>query len=384
MIPYGRQYITQDDIDSVVNVLKSDFITQGPYVERFENEIAKYCNVKYAVAVNSCTAGLHITYAALGLDKGKLLWTVPNTFVATANAALYCNADVDFVDIDPNTYLMCMKALSEKLKTAKRVGKLPDIVAPVHFAGQSCDMEELQRLSQIYGFKIVEDAAHCIGASYKNNKVGSCEFSSAAVFSFHPVKIITTGEGGVITTNDEALYKSLLKLRTHGITKSPEDLNNNPEPWYFEQQDLGYHYRITDIQCAMGISQMKRLDDYVAKRIELVKRYNDKLKKLPLILPTLKKECYSSWHLYVIQLKQNNKSRLDVFKQLRVKGIGVNVHYIPVHIHPYYKKLGFRQGDYPVSESYYDNAITLPLYPALTDAEQDHVCKSLEEVLKDA
>lgn len=384
MIPYGRQEITDEDVDAVVRALKSDFITQGPYVEQFENDIKSYCGAKYAVAVSSCTAGLHIAYAALGLNEHSLLWTVPNTFAATANAALYCNAIVDFVDIDARTYLMCPRALEEKLIVAKANGRIPDIVAPVHFSGQSCDMEAISKLSEEYGFKVVEDAAHAIGASYEGGKIGGCMYSSATVFSFHPVKIITTAEGGVITTNDDAVYRALLKLRTHGITKVAGDMEkHDPEPWFHEQQNLGFHYRITDIQCALGSSQMKRLDQYVMRRVALAQRYDEKLKDLPLTLPTVQPAESSSWHLYVVQINDTvQKSRHDVFCEMRDKGVGVNVHYIPVHRHPYYQSLGFSLGDFPVSEHYYERAITLPLYPGLTEQEQDYVCYSLRDILE--
>ena len=384
MIPYGRQEITDEDVDAVVRALKSDFITQGPYVEQFENDIKSYCGAKYAVAVSSCTAGLHIAYAALGLNEHSLLWTVPNTFAATANAALYCNAIVDFVDIDARTYLMCPRALEEKLIVAKANGRIPDIVAPVHFSGQSCDMEAISKLSEEYGFKVVEDAAHAIGASYEGEKIGGCMYSSATVFSFHPVKIITTAEGGVITTNDDAVYRALLKLRTHGITKVAGDMEkHDPEPWFHEQQNLGFHYRITDIQCALGSSQMKRLDQYVMRRVALAQRYDEKLKDLPLTLPTVQPAESSSWHLYVVQINDTvQKSRHDVFCEMRDKGVGVNVHYIPVHRHPYYQSLGFSLGDFPVSEHYYERAITLPLYPGLTEQEQDYVCYSLRDILE--
>lgn len=382
MIPYGKQDISEDDIRAVTETLKSDFLTQGPKIKEFEEEFAKYCGVKYAVAVSSCTAALHLSCLALGLNKGGRLWTVPNTFVATANAGRYCGADVDFVDIDPDTYLMCPIQLEQKLQEAEKDNKLPDIVAPVHFAGHSCEMDKIKALSEKYNFKIIEDAAHCIGASYKDKKVGACEYSDLACFSLHPVKIITSAEGGIITTNDETLYKNLLMNRTHGITKDPNLMQKkDASPWYFEQQELGYHYRITDIQCALAISQMNRLDDYITKRRVLVERYYNKLSGLPIILPP--QNDGSSWHLFVIQIDHQkvNISKPEVFNKLREKGVGVNVHYIPVHTHPYYQELGFNEGDYPVSENYYEHAITLPLFPLLTDEEQDYICDTLKDIL---
>lgn len=384
MIPYGRQEITQDDIDAVVETLKSDFLTQGPLVERFEQAIASYCGARHAVAVSSCTAALHIAYMAMGISPGKLVWTSPNTFVATANGALYCGADVDFVDIDPRTYNMSVTALSLKLAAAKEAGRLPDIVAPVHFSGQSCDMVEIKKLGEQYGFQVLEDAAHCTGASYRGEKIGSCSYSKATVFSFHPVKIITTGEGGLITTNDAQLYQQLLLLRNHGITRDKAQMERQNEgAWYFEQQTLGYHYRLTDMQCALGLSQMNRLDAYVEKRRELAARYHQKLADLPLQLPHEEDGCYSSWHLYVVVLKDANPTRREVFDRMREHGIGVNVHYIPVYTHPYFRTRKIGQGNYPVTESYYNHTLTLPLYPGMTIAEQDFICETLARILNE-
>lgn len=382
MIPYGRQEISQDDIDAVVTVLKSDFLTQGPAVEALERRIASYCDVRYAVAVSSATAGLHIAYQALGLKQGMRLWTTPNTFVATANAALYCGASVDFVDIDPFTYNMAVPALRMKLEQADKKGSLPDIVAPVHFSGQSCQLDEIKALSQQYGFLIVEDAAHCIGADFNGRKIGSCAYSNAAIFSTHPVKIITTGEGGIVTTNDEQMYQALLRLRTHGITRDPHLMQNKNEgAWYFEQVDLGYHYRITDMQCALGLSQMERLDSYVERRRALVARYNEKLAGLPIKLPYLQENCNSSWHLYVVVLKNESLSRREVFDRMRAKNIGVNVHYIPVYRHPYFHQFNYNPRNFPETEAYYNQALTLPLYPALTHEEQDYICEELAGII---
>lgn len=381
MIPYGKQDISERDIEAVIDVLKSDFLTQGPAIEKFERRIADYCEAEYAVAVSNCTTGLHLAYQAGGLQKGKRLWTSPNTFVSTANAALYCGADIDFVDIDPRTYNMSPQALGAKLEAAKKSNTLPDIVAPVHFSGRSCDLEKIYALSEEYGFDIVEDAAHCIGATYKDKKVGSCAYSKAAVFSFHPVKIITTGEGGVITTNDEDIYQKLMYLRTHGITRDPELMQKKDEgAWYFEQLDLGNNYRITDIQCALGLSQMDRLDDFVSRRRILAHRYNEKLAALPLQRPAPCPNSGSSWHLYVVKL-QPESSRREVFDALREADIGANVHYIPVHLHPFYRRMGFKEGDFPAAENYYAHALTLPLYPGLTFEQQDYICHELETIL---
>lgn len=383
MIPYGRQEITQDDIDAVVETLKSDFLTSGPAIEKFEKRVAEYCGVKYAVAVASCTAALHIAYLSLGLGKGKRLWTSPNTFVATANAALYCGADVDFVDIDPETFNLSVSALEAKLVEAEKNGTLPDIVTPVHFSGQSCDLKQIKSLADKYGFDVVEDGAHCIGASYDGQKVGSCTYSKACVFSFHPVKIITTGEGGLVTTNDEEVYQALLRLRTHGITRGPALLHDKDQgSWYFEQVDLGYHYRITDLQCALGTSQMDRLDDYVGRRQELAERYTQKLKHLPLQLPTVLDDCESSWHLYVVLIDGDAAKRREIYDKMRDAGIGVNVHYIPVYAHPYYQELGFDSAGCPNNEAYYRRAITLPLFPGLTEEEQDYICETLEKLVQ--
>lgn len=382
MIPYGRQDISQDDIDAVIEVLKGDFLTQGPWVEKFEKRVADYCGTKYAVAVASATAGLHIAYLSLGMGPEKLVWTVPNTFVATANAALYCGADIDFVDVCSKSLTMCPVALKEKLIQVKKSGRLPDLVVPVQFSGACADMQAISSLAKEYGFKIVEDAAHCIGASYNGKKVGSCEFSDAAVFSFHPVKIITTGEGGLITTNDEKTYKALVRLRTHGITRDPAQMSRNEGGWYFQQTDLGYHYRITDMQCALGTSQMDRLDQFVERRNALADNYNKKLNSLQLEPLQITKGSRSSWHLYVVKLAPQY-DRLKVYNAMKEKGIGVNVHYIPVHLQPYFERLGFEKGYCPIAEDYYDHALTLPLYSSLTDQEQDYVCTSLEECLSE-
>ncbi len=384
-IPYGRQNINQSDIDAVVAVLQSDWLTQGPAIERFERLVADYCGAKYAVAVASATAGLHISCLATGLGSGDRLWTVPNTFVASANCGLYCGADVDFVDIDPNTYNLSVPALTEKLAIAAERGELPNVVVPVHFAGQSCDMAAIANLSQQYGFRVIEDAAHGIGGRYRDRPIGCCEFSDLTVFSFHPVKIITTAEGGMVLTNREDLYEQLIRLRSHGITRDPRFLQGESDgPWYYQQLELGYHYRMTDLQAALGASQMQRLDAFVKRRHELVERYNAGLKDLPLTTPYQRPDTDPSWHLYVIllQLDKIAKTHRQVFEELRQAGIGVNLHYIPVHTQPYYQKLGFNMGDFPVAEKYYQEAISLPIYYGLSYENQERVVAVIGDILR--
>jgi UDP-4-amino-4,6-dideoxy-N-acetyl-beta-L-altrosamine transaminase len=382
MIPYGHQSISQDDIDAVVEILRSEFLTQGPAISKFEKSVADYSGSQYAVAVSSATAALHIACLALNLKEGEWLWTSPNTFVASANCALYCGAKVDFVDIDPLTYNMSAQKLEAKLIKAKKENRLPKILVPVHFAGQSCDMDQIKALSDEYGFKIVEDASHAIGARYKDQPIGNCKFSDMTVFSFHPVKVITTGEGGVITTNEREIYEKLLSLRTHGITRDAAKMTTSSEgPWYYQQIYLGYNYRMTDMQAALGFSQMKRLDDFVKRRHELVREYRKKLAGLPLTLPVQAAEKYSSHHLYSVRLKDIKRSKADIFNGLRERGIGVNVHYIPVHLQPYYSTFGFKVGDFPEAENYYREAMTIPLYPAMTEEQQDKVVTAFKEVL---
>ncbi|MFP5268884.1 UDP-4-amino-4,6-dideoxy-N-acetyl-beta-L-altrosamine transaminase [Coleofasciculus sp.] len=383
-IPYGRQDINQSDIDAVVAVLKSDWITQGPAIERFEQAVANYCGVKYAVAVSSATAALHIACLAVGLGKGDSLWTSPNTFVASANCGLYCGADVDFVDIDPRTYNLSVDELEGKLAWTDQQGRLPKVVVPVHFAGQSCEMERIAVLSQRYRFKIIEDASHAIGGRYLQQPIGSCSFSDMAVFSFHPVKIITTGEGGMVLTNQRDLYEKLIRLRTHGITRNPDLMQGESHgSWYYQQLELGFNYRMTDIQAALGVSQLHRLDEFVERRRFLANRYNQLLQDLPIVLPWQHPDTNSSWHLYVIRLKLDkiSKTHRQVFEELRLAGIGVNLHYIPVHTQPYYQKLCFRVGDFPKAEQYYQEAISIPLYAGLTKENQDTVVASLRNVL---
>jgi UDP-4-amino-4,6-dideoxy-N-acetyl-beta-L-altrosamine transaminase len=383
-IPYGRQDINQEDIDAVVEVLRSDWITQGPAIEKFEQAVANYSGAKYAVAVSSATAALHIACLAGSLGQGDIFWTSPNTFVASANCGLYCGAKVDFVDIDPNTYNLSVNELERKLAWAKQQGCLPKVIIPVHFAGQSCEMQRIAALSQHYGFKIIEDASHAIGGSYQGQPIGSCQFSDMTVFSFHPVKIITTGEGGMVLTNQEDLYQQLIRLRSHGITRNPElMLGESHGSWYYQQLELGFNYRMTDIHAALGASQMPRLDEFVKRRRFLANRYDQLLQDLPLMLPWQHPDTDSSWHLYVIRLKLDkiNKTHRQVFEELRECGIGVNLHYIPVHIQPYYQKLSFKLGDFPQAETYYQQAISIPVYYGLNEDSQDRVVTSLRERL---
>ena len=385
MIPYGHQEISQEDIDAVVEVLRSDFLTQGPVVPRFEEAVAARCGARLAVAVNSGTSALHVACMALELGPGDMLWTVPNTFVASANCARYCGADVGFVDIDPDTWNISVPGLKEKLAEAKKSGKLPKVVVPVHFAGHPTDQDDIWALSQEYGFKVLEDACHSLGASRNGEPVGSCRWSHITVFSFHPVKIITTGEGGMALTNDEELTWRMASLRTHGITRDPTHTLRDPDgPWYYEQLELGYNYRMTDIQAALGLSQLARLDDFVERRNQLAIRYKKLLVDLPLQLPFIRPENRSAFHLYVVrlQLDRIRKTHRQVFEELRKQGIGVNLHYMPVHLQPYYSELGFGPGLCPEAELHGQEAITLPLYPSLSENEQNCVVTAVVEVLQ--
>jgi len=358
MIPYGRQNISQDDIDAVIEVLRSDFLTQGPLVPEFEKVVASFCGAKHAVAVNSATSALHIACLALGVGPGDMVWTSPITFVASANCARYCGADVDFIDIDPDTYNMSMDRLAEKLEQARQQGRLPKVVIPVHLAGQSCDMQQLHALSIRYGFRVIEDASHAIGGSYQGEKIGKCRYSDITVFSFHPVKIITTGEGGMAVTNDS----------------DPPDGS-----WYYQQIELGFNYRMTDMQAALGISQMRRLDDFVARRHAIAARYEDLLKDTPVIRPWQHPDRHSALHLYIVRLQAGRMKygHREVFERMRADGIGVNQHYTPIYRHPYYQSMGFRQQDFPEAERYYAEAITLPIYPGLTPEQQDEIVHRL-------
>ena len=384
MIPYGKQNINQKDIDSVLEVLKSDFLTQGPKVPLFERLVAEKVEADYAVAVNSATSALHIACMALGLGQNDWLWTSPITFVASANCGLYCGAKVDFVDIDPQTYNLCPKALECKLVEAENRGRLPKVLVAVHLCGQPCDMKAIHELSKRFGFYVIEDASHAIGGKYRGEYIGSCRYSDITVFSFHPVKIITTAEGGMALTKDSKLFKKMELLRSHGITRDESMMEENTHGgWYYEQIDLGYNYRMTELQAALGISQMERLDDFVASRHSLANIYNKELSELPIDLPFQLENTYSGMHLYVIRLNLNEikKSHKKVFEELRERGVGVNLHYIPVHIQPYYKRMGFDWGDFPVAENYYQEAVSIPIFHGMTDDQQNEVIATLVEVL---
>lgn len=380
MIPYGRQDVTEEDISNVVEVLRSDFLTQGPAVPRFEEAVANYCGVSYALSVNSATSALHIACLALGLGPGDWLWTSPITFVASSNCALYCGARVEFVDIDPLTYNLSVERLEEKLIQAEKQGRLPKIVVPVHLCGQSCDMSAIAELSSKYGFRIIEDASHAVGALYRSEPVGNCRYSDITVFSFHPVKIVTTGEGGMVLTNTPELMEKMKLLRSHGITRDPLAMTHVPDgPWYYQQVELGFNYRMTDIQAALGASQMKRLDAMVARRRQLAKRYDEMLAELPLKTPWQHPDTDSARHLYVIRLSPDRGGHLhrSVFEKMREAGIGVSLHYIPVYLQPYYQRLGFKEGVCPEAKRYYAEAISLPLYPGLLDEQQVDVVAAL-------
>ncbi|MDO4434343.1 MAG: UDP-4-amino-4,6-dideoxy-N-acetyl-beta-L-altrosamine transaminase [Alysiella sp.] len=382
MIPYGKQHISQDDIDAVVQVLQSDYLTQGNRVPQFEQALAEYCGAKYAVASNSATSALHLACLALGLQQGDVLWTSPITFVASANCALYCGATVDFVDINPQTRNLCPEKLGEKLAVAKRMGNLPKIVVPVHFGGEPCDMAKIYALSKEYGFKIIEDASHAIGARYQNGKVGNGQYSDITVFSFHPVKIITTAEGGLATTNQIDLANKMAQLRSHGITRNVDEMHGTTHgAWYYQQIDLGYNYRMTEMQAALGLSQLSRLDEFVSRRHQLATQYDDLLADLPVIIPFRQPENVSALHLYPIWV--SSEKRKQVFDFLKQNGIGVNVHYIPVHMQPHYReRFDFQAGDFPNAENYYAGAISLPLYFDLSNFEQKQVVETLKLALQ--
>ena len=387
MIPYGKQTISEADIAAVVRVLQSDYLTQGSQVPAFESSLKNYCGAAHAVAVCNATAALHIACQALGLGKGDILWTTPITFVASANCALYCGATVDFVDIDPHTLNLSIPRLAEKLAAAQVSGCLPKIVIPVHLCGEPCDMVALHQLSQQYGFKIIEDASHAVGASYQGGKVGNCKYSDITVFSFHPVKIITTAEGGACLTNSPELANTLARLRSHGITRNPDEMTHEPDgAWYYQQIELGYNYRMTELQAALGVSQMTRLDEFVARRHALADRYDALLADLPLTLPHRNPNNRSALHLYPVQVQpESGKTRQQVFDYLRAHGIGANVHYIPVHTQPYYRqRFGFAHGDFPAAEAYYARAISLPLYFSLSEDEQDSVVATLKQAFQAA
>ena len=376
MIPYGRQDISEQDIQAVIDVLRSEFLTQGPLVPAFEKAVAEYCSVTHAIAVNSATSALHIACLALGVGKDDIVWTSPITFVASANCALYCGATVDFVDIDARTYNMSVGALENKLEQAEREGKLPKVLIPVHLSGQSCEMKKIHALGVKYGFRIIEDASHAIGGKYMGAPVGNCIYSDITVFSFHPVKIITTGEGGMCVTNNPELANRLARLRSHGIVRHPSEMTQAPDgPWYYQQIELGYNYRMTDMQAALGLSQIKRLDEFVTTRHKIAERYNEMLKEDWLELPWRHPDSYSGLHLYIIRVKEKAKqvSHLQLFERLRNSGILVNLHYIPVYRQPYYQKFGYKKSDFPEAEAYYSEAISIPMFVTLTEEQQAEV-----------
>jgi UDP-4-amino-4,6-dideoxy-N-acetyl-beta-L-altrosamine transaminase len=384
VIPYGRQDITSEDIEEVIKVLNSDFLTQGPVLPKFEKSISTYCGVSYAYAMNSATSALHIACMALEVGRGDIVWTAANTFAASSNCALYCNASIDFVDIDPVSYNMSISDLKSKLQLAETEGCLPKVLIPVHMTGQSCEMSEIFELSKKYGFKIIEDASHAIGGKYLNNPIGCCKYSDITVFSFHPVKIITTGEGGMAVTNNENLAQKISLLRSHGITRDSNLMSKEDGPWYYEQIDLGYNYRMTEIQGALGLSQMNRLDEYIKRRHDIANFYNESLSELPLQIPKQFKDSFSSFHLYVIRLNLSmiESSHKDIFESLRKDNILVNLHYMPVYLHPYYKNnLGFKSGHCPEAEKYYSEAISIPMFPTLSNEDQLVVVNALKKYL---
>ena len=385
MIPYGKQDINQQDIDAVINVLQSDYLTQGPQVPLFEDAVCKITDSQYAVAVNSATSALHIACLALDVGKGDIVWTSPITFVASANCALYCGAAIDFVDINAETYNLCPIELEKKLQQAKLSNKLPKVLIPVHLAGQSCDMQKIHQLSLEYGFKIIEDAAHAIGGKYQDKPIGNCLYSDITVFSFHPVKIITTAEGGITTTNNKKLADKMKRLRSHGITRDEQLMSEkNHGDWYYQQIELGFNYRMNELQAALGISQLSRLESFINKRTQLAETYKQRLQNLPVITPKQLAETDSSWHLYVIQLQleQTGKSHRQIFHELREAGVGVNLHYIPIHTQPYYQQLGTIFEHLDNAENYYQHAISLPLYPNMSELQFNTVINTLSRILE--
>lgn len=381
MIPYGRQDIRQEDIDAVVETLQSDFLTQGPKIPEFEAAVAGASEAAHCVAANSATSALHVACRALGLGPGDLMWTSPITFVASANVGHLCGAEVDFVDIDPETFNMSPAALADKLTHAKAEGRLPKIIMPVHMCGQSADMSAIGALAREFGVSVVEDASHAIGGRFGNRSVGACEHSDIAVFSFHPVKIVTTAEGGAATTQNADLAERMQLFRSHGVTRNEALYQGESDgAWYYQQIELGLNYRMTDLQAALGVAQMRRLEEYVARRNALAERYDSLLRDLPVDLPGRMDTAYSAFHLYVIRVDAGR--RREVFDHLRANGVGANVHYIPVHTQPYWKRFGFADGQFPAAEDYYARAISIPLYPAMTEADQDTVVRVLAEALE--
>ena len=380
-IPYGHQDITEDDIKHVIEVLKSDYLTQGPQIELFENSLKEYTKAKYCTALSNATAALHLSCRALGVNKDDIVWTSPISFVASANCALYCGAKIDFVDINADTFNMCPQKLIVKLKKANKSGKLPKVIIPVHMAGQSCQMEQIYQIASEYGVKIIEDASHAMGGKYKGSPVGNCLYSDITVFSFHPVKIITTGEGGATLTNYKDIDKKIKILRSHGIIKNKNDLKEQRYgPWYYEQNELGYNYRISDIHCALGVSQLRKLDNYIQKRHRIAESYNKYLSDTEVEIPTLDNNVYSSFHLYIIQLKEKDRNiHFKIFNFLRSCNIGVNLHYFPIHLQPYYRKMGFKEGMFPDAEAYWQRSISLPIFPSLKNREQIFIIERLKE-----
>ncbi|MFT6283637.1 MAG: UDP-4-amino-4,6-dideoxy-N-acetyl-beta-L-altrosamine transaminase [Arenicella sp.] len=380
MIPYGKHLVDEDDIDAVVEVLRNQFLTQGTVVPQFEDALCEYTGANHCVAVNSATSGLHVACLAAGVVAGDLVWTVPNSFVASANCALYCGASIDFVDIDPLTRNIDINALEKKLHHAANQNCLPKALVVVHFSGLSCEMLSIHSLTQMYSIVLIEDAAHGLGGSYRQSKIGSCVYSDMAVLSFHPVKSITSAEGGAVLTNQSQFHEKIRLFAKHGVTKDASQYQGESHgPWYYQQLELGYNYRLSDMHAALGLSQLKKLDVFIQKRSEIANVYDETLTDLPLKLPVVGPQFKSAWHLYMVELTQHD--RQDVYQQLHKKGVGVNVHYIPIHLQPYYHQLGFKQGDFPVSEHFYQNALTLPLFPSLTHTEQSKVVDALHEVL---
>ncbi|NMG42020.1 UDP-4-amino-4,6-dideoxy-N-acetyl-beta-L-altrosamine transaminase [Chelativorans sp. ZYF759] len=384
MIPYGRQDISKADIEAVVSVLQSDYLTQGPVVGRFERAVADIVGARYAVASNSATSSLHLACLALGVGPGDVVWTTPVTFVASANCARYCGAGIDFVDIDLKSYNISVSRLSDKLRAARDSGRLPKALVVVHLAGHSADMERIRELSREYGFAVIEDASHAIGGSYRSTKIGSCAFSDITVFSFHPVKIVTSGEGGMALTNDADLARSMARLNSHGITRETAEMKQEPDgPWYYEQIGLGFNYRMTDIHAALGLSQLSRLEEFLARRHALAARYDAALSDLPLVLPWRDPRDYSGFHLYIVRLNDGDQSRhRSVFEKLRANGVLVNLHYMPVYRQPDFQQFGFKHSDFPEAEAYYATAITIPLFPTMTEPQQDYVVNALREALR--
>ncbi|MCO4784896.1 MAG: UDP-4-amino-4,6-dideoxy-N-acetyl-beta-L-altrosamine transaminase [Marinomonas atlantica] len=384
-IPYGRQSISVADVEAVCEALTSDFLTQGPIVGQFEQAVAQLSGCQFGVAANSATSALHVACLALGVGSEDIVWTTPNTFIASANCAVYCGAKVDFVDIDPQTYNLCTVQLAEKLMRAKTENRLPKVVIPVHFAGHPCDMRAIYELSKHYGFSVIEDASHAIGAKYKGTPVGN-RYSDICIFSFHPVKVMTSAEGGMAVTNNEALADHMRLLINQGITKNKRDFDTRaPGDWYYEQQTLGFNYRMTELQAALGLSQLNRLDSFIKRRRELVQRYYQLLSGLPIQLPGEADYAFSSWHLFPIVLNEAlTEQRPAIFQYLREHDIGTQVHYIPVHTQPFYKQMGFSWGQFPVAEEYYARTLSLPLFPELSDTDQEYVVQTLKDAIDKA